>query len=205
MSLTATIARAQGTQAWGEVDLVALFPRVALTTPIVVRSEPGPSTPDFIGSGALADVTLPWNATLTGGFLTVRLTQHKATLVQLPLVAVSESFHLGTITAFDRNRVEQLLGFGTSPRRYRNRLLLDAPLDHGAWHLFGDDEEFYDFSSRAWTQNRARLGAGHQLAERAVVDVYYLRKTVRPTTTHVVGVTVRIQVTRPRQGKTSAE
>jgi hypothetical protein len=79
----------------------------------------------------------------------------------------------------DRNRFEKLIGFAGSPVRYRNRLLFDLPLGkHDRWHVFADDETFFNLSVAAWNQNRFQVGGGARLNSRLSLDVYFLERSL---------------------------
>jgi hypothetical protein len=79
--------------------------------------------------------------------------------VHVPLVALSKAFNLHRFTFVHRNRFEKLIGFGNSPGRYRNRALLDRRFGHDdRWHVFVDDEVFFDLSAAKWNQNRFQVG-----------------------------------------------
>jgi hypothetical protein len=157
----------------------------------------------------MADFHVPRNLTLTGGYLFVDLPQ-VSWLVNAPLIAVSESIHIKKLTVSDRNRFEKLAGLGElgrlaglgfSPIRYRNRLLLDFQLGHDAkWHIFSEDEVFYDFAVSKWNQNRLQLGGGLMLSKHLSLDVYFLEQnTSRPTAEiHVIGSTLRATLTPSR-------
>jgi len=148
-----------------------------------------------VGGGLEGEVRVRRYLTLTGGYLFVDLPQRAQSHVQLPLVAATIMFRVGRLSMADRNRFEQLVGFGTSPVRYRNRLLVDVSFaSDNKWHLFGDDEVFFDFSSSILSQNRLRLGGGIRVAAGVALDTYYLQRNLRrgAPTTHVIGTTLRI-------------
>jgi hypothetical protein len=118
-------------------------------------------------------------------------------------VAATKPFAVWRIVAADRNVFDDFRGFGGSAARYRNRFSLDFVPDHNReWHLFGDDEAFFDRSVSKWTQNRLRLDGGRRLSESVLIDVYYLRWTVTSarTSTNVVGSTVTVALNkRPKK------
>ena len=131
----------------------------------------------------------------TGGYLFADLPQRAQSHVHLPLVAVTTTFRVGPLTIADRNRVEKLIGYGVSPVRYRNRVFAGLPLRrHGGWHLFGDDEAFFDTSVSSWTQNRLQLGGGARLNSRVSLDVFFLQRRVAggAARTNVLGTTVKV-------------
>jgi uncharacterized protein DUF2490 len=142
---------------------------------------------------------LPWRLTLTGGYLFADLPQRTPSDVHIPLVAVSKSFQLSRLTIANRNRFEKLIGFGTSPVRYRNRLLFDLPLgNRDQWHAFIDDEVLVDVSASKWSQNRFQVGGGRHLNARLLLDLYYpLRHTSSPSAeTRVFGTTLKVLLNR---------
>gem|GEM_PF-5768036 len=47
---------------------------------------------------------------------------------------------------------------------------------HDRWHLFIDDEVFFDLSNASWNQNRLRAGGGARLNRRFFLDGYYLQR-----------------------------
>jgi hypothetical protein len=155
----------------------------------------------------MADFRIPGNLTLTGGYLFVDLPQF-SWLMHAPLVAVSGSIHVRRLRVSDRNRFEKLAGLGElgklaglgfSPVRYRNRLLLDLPLGpDDKWHVFAEDEVFYDFAVSRWNQNRLRAGGGVRLSKQLFLDVYFMEQnTSGPASEiHVVGSTLRVLLTR---------
>jgi hypothetical protein len=172
LCLYAGSARAQRLQTWNEVDLTGAWRNIDFLAPFLTRCDTQLPNPTFAATGIMADAHFPGNLTLTAGYLFVDLPQF-SWLVNAPLMAVSESFHVKKLTLSDRNRFEKLVGLGelgklaglgSSPVRYRNRLSLDLPI--GAlekWHVFADDEVFYDFAVSAWNQNRLRVGGGTRL------------------------------------------
>ena len=110
---------------------------------------------------------------------------------------------LGVFTFADRNRFEKLVGFGTSPGRYRNRFLVDRPFGaHDHWHLFADVEVIFDVSAGEWSQNRAQAGDGALLNRRLLLDVYFLQRNAGgpAPTTRVLGTTLRVRLTPRVEG-----
>lgn len=160
------LGRAQHFQSWDEVDLTASWNRISLELPTLVRVDTRLPNPQLAVTGLTADFSLPWHLTLTCGYLFADLPQ-RSLIVHVPLIAVSPSFRIHRFTFADRNRFENLVGFGISPVRYRNRAFLDRPFAHDErWHVFVDDEFFFDLSaakveskplsgwhrSKGWTQ-----------------------------------------------------
>jgi hypothetical protein len=190
------VARAQDFQQWNEVDLAATWQKVDFTSPFLARTDSQLPNPQLAATGLLADFHLPWRLTLTGGYLFADLAQ-TSYKVNLPLIAVTETVHLGRISITDRNRLEKLFGYPTEPVRYRNRILLDRPLGV-RWHLFVDDEIFFNLTNRSWNQNRLQAGGGARLNRRLFVDVYYLQRNPSggAATTRVLGSTLRVSFAR---------
>ena len=192
----ARAATAQNLEIWNEVDLTASWKHVDFLAPLVARTDTRLPNPQLAATGITADVRLPWSLTLTGGYLFADLPQRPA-LVHLPLVALSKSFRFGRLTVVDRNRFEKLIGYGTSPVRYRNRLMVDRWVGaQERWHFFVDDEIFFLTAAR-WNQNRFQAGGGVRLDRRLFFDVYYLQRNVSGVAveTRVVGTTLRVGLT----------
>jgi Protein of unknown function (DUF2490) len=201
------LVRAQHLQTWGEVDLAGSWRNVDFLAPFLTRCATQLPNPQFAATGILADFHIQENLTLTGGYLFVDLPQF-SWLVNAPLVAVSESVRIKRLRVSDRNRFEKLAGLGElgklaglgfSPVRYRNRLLLDLPLGpDDKWHVFAEDEVFYDFAVSRWNQNRLRAGGGVRLSKQLFLDVYFMEQnTSGPASEiHVVGSTLRVLLTR---------
>jgi len=197
-----SLARAQDFQSWNEVDVTASWRGVQLLAPFVARVDPSLPNPQLAATGLTADFPLPWGLTLTGGYLFVELPQ-TSTEVHVPLAAVTKSVRLGRYTLADRNRFEMLFGYGNSPIRYRNRLLLDRPfgrgnpLDVNAWHLFVEDEAIFNLTARSWNQNRFQAGGGARLNRRLFLDVYYMLRNASGsnTSTQILGTNLRVALT----------
>ena len=193
--LIAPQACAQEFQWWSEFDMTASVRSVEVLGLIATRTDSMLPNPQLVGGGLEGEVRVLRHLTLTGGYLFVDLPQRGRLHVQLPLVAATTMFRVGRLFMSDRNRFEQLVGYGTSPVRYRNRMLVDLSLGSDArWHLFGDDEAFFDFSTSTWSQNRLQLGGGVRLRPGVALDTYYLQRNVRggAPTTHVLGTTLRV-------------
>jgi Protein of unknown function (DUF2490) len=193
----ATPARAQDFQVWNEVDLTASWRHVNFLMPLVARNDTRLPNPQLAAAGITADFTLPWHLTLTGGYLFADLPQ-RSDLVHLPLVALSKPFRLGRFTVADRNRFEKLIGYPTSPVRYRNRLMVDRPLGaRKRGHLFVDDEIFFNLSAANWNQNRFQAGGGARLNRRLFLDIYYLQRNPGggAPQTRVLGTTLAVAFT----------
>jgi hypothetical protein len=127
-------------------------------------------------------VRLPAHLTLTAGYLFADLPQ-SSYKVHLPVIAVTPTFHIGRVTISDRNR-----------------FLVDCPFGaHQRWHVFTDDEIFFNLTAADWNQNRFQAGGGARLSQRLDLDVYYLQKNPagNAPVTHVLGTTLTIGL-RPR-------
>jgi hypothetical protein len=193
----ATLAGAQDFQLWDEVDLTASWRSVDFLVPLLARTDTRLPNPQLAATGITADFRLPWGLTLTGGYLFADLPQ-LSDKVHLPLIALSKSVRAGRFTVSDRNRFEELIGYPTSPVRYRNRLMVDLPFGvHDGWHLFVDDEIFFNLSNSSWNQNRFQAGGGARLNRRLFLDVYYLQRNPsgNTPTTRVLGTTLRVTST----------
>jgi hypothetical protein len=204
--LPVATSAAQDLQVWNEIDFAVSWRAIAITTPVILATDSSLPNPQFVVSGLTVDASLPWHITMSGGYVFLDLPTGAQSLVRIPLLAASGAFRVRRLVGTDRNRVEKLMGLGSSPVRYRNRLSLDLTLDDGgAWHVFGDGEFFFDGSTSKWTQNRLRFGAGHRLSARNILDVYCLRRSVSGvgTKTYVVGTTLKIDLTdaarKPRE------
>src|SRR5262249_45420783 len=150
---------AQDFQWWTEVDVTGDWRGVQLLVPSVIRLDSQLPNPQLAATGVEIDVRLSRYITATGGYLFADLPQRAQSHVHLPLFAVSTTVRVGRLTIADRNRVEKLIGYGVSPIRYRNRFMVEVPIGRSAkWHVFGDDEAFFDTSVSSWTQNRLQVG-----------------------------------------------
>ncbi len=193
----ACLAHAQNFQLWDEVDLTASAGKVDFLIPLLARTDTNLPNPQLAATGIVADFAMPRHLTFTAGYLFADLPQ-RSTKVHVPLVAVSKTFHWGPLTVVDRNRFEQLFGYGVSPVRYRNRLLADYAFGvQRRWHIFADDELFSDLTAVAWNQNRFRSGAGARLSRRLLLDLYYLQRNPSGGTpvTRVLGTTLTVKLT----------
>ncbi len=201
--LLVTPASAQDFQVWNEVDLTATWRKVDFLVPLLARTDTRLPNPQLAATGITADLPLASHLTLTGGYLFADLPQ-RSVLVHIPLVALSTPFHIGRVTITDRNRFEKLIGYPTSPVRYRNRIGLDCPFGtHDRWHLFVDDEVFFNLSAGNWNQNRFQAGGGARLNRRLFLDMYYLQRNAGggASQTHVLGTTLRVALTpRTKEG-----
>jgi hypothetical protein len=196
-------AGAQDFQSWNEVDLAATWRKVDLLVPLLARTDNSLPNPQLAATGLTADLPLGRHFILTGGYLFADLPQ-KSLAVHVPLVAGTNAFRLGRTTLADRNRFEKLFNYPNAPVRYRNRFLAEEALGTSRrWHLFADDEVFFDLTAGAWSQNRLRAGGGVRLQRRLLLDVYYLRRNAGggAEPVHVLGTNLRISLTRASQGR----
>ncbi len=192
-----SLSKAQDFQIWNEVDLSASWRNVDFVAPFLARTDSRLPNPQLAATGITADFHLPWRLTLTGGYLFADLPQ-RSLLVHVPLVALSKSFRIVSLTLADRNRFEKLIGYGTAPVRYRNRLVVDRPFGaRDQWHLFVANEVFVDLSNATWNQNRFQAGGGARLNRHLFLDEYYLQRNAGggAPTTRVFGTTLRVALT----------
>ena len=189
-----TVARAQGFQIWNEEDITAVFGRSSVTVNLVDRIVPRLANPQFLAAGLMTDVRLPAHTVLSVGYLVVDLPQRQPSVVRVPLVALSGAVRIRRLTLADRNRVEQLVGLGSSPVRYRNRLSLDwSPGIPNPPHVFADQEVFFITSESGWNQNRVRIGSGWAMRPTLMLDVFYLQQNVRGRARgQVLGTTLKV-------------
>jgi hypothetical protein len=71
--------------------LAASWRNADFPIPLVARTDTRRPNPQLAASGITADVPLPWQLTLTGGYLFADLVQLSDT-VHLPFIALSKSF-----------------------------------------------------------------------------------------------------------------
>jgi hypothetical protein len=193
--LLAATSRAQDIQSWNEVDLTATWHHVDFLAPFLARTDPSLANPQLAATGLTADIHLPAHLTLTPGYLFADLPQ-TTYRVHVPLIAVTESLHLGHFTIADRNRFEKLFNYPTQPVRYRNRLLFDYL--RGRAHAFLDDELFLNLTAANFNQNRLQIGAGYRPSPKVTFDLYYLQKNpASGAATDVLGTTLRIGLSPP--------
>ncbi len=196
----ATLTKAQDFQIWNEVDLTATWGKIDFLMPLLTRIDTSLPNPQLAATGIIADLTLAKHLTVTGGYLFADLPQ-RSLLVHIPLIALSTGFQAGRFTIADRNRFEKLIGYPTSPVRYRNRVGLDREFGaHNRWHLFVNDEIFFNLSASRWNQNRFQAGGGARLNRRLFLDIYYLQRNAAAGApeARVLGTTLRVALT-PRQ------
>jgi hypothetical protein len=195
-------AHAQDFQWWSEFDLAGSTRTVDVLAPFLARLDPSALNPQLVATGVTADLRVSRHFTLTGGYLFAGLPQRGHLHVDIPLVAASTTVRVGRLVIADRNRLERLIGFGASPVRYRNRVFIDLPLgEEGRWHMFGDNEVFFDLAASRWSQNRFQVGGGARVGPGVSLDVFYLRRTLigGAPDTHVLGTTVKVVLRRVRE------
>jgi len=95
----------------------------------------------------------------------------------------------------DRNRFEFRWKESLYTFRYRNKLMIDRPLQAGKVFLipYATGELFWDRGAHAWNQRRYALGVRLPYKRALTFDTYYLRKTCTDctrTTVDAVGLTV---------------
>ena len=133
---------------------------------------------------------------LSGGYLFVSLPNTgNGYNVSVPLAAATVHSSIKRVRFSDRNRFEKLYGLPGSPVRYRNKVTIDLPLASGRWTPFLSNETFYDFSQRAWTQNRFQAGIGRRLTPVLKLDAYFLERTdfrVGDNNVHAIGLTLEV-------------
>ena len=144
--------------------------------------------PQFFAVGGLADISSfsAYNDNRRLSF--VELPTHRVD-IHAPRMSASEEVRLGPLLLSDRNRFERLIGIGrlgiraglgSSPFRYRNRLLVDVPFaGSSALHVFAKEEAFYDFEVSGWDENRVRAGVGARLSKRLSLDIKPSNRTHR--------------------------
>jgi Protein of unknown function (DUF2490) len=196
------LAGAQNFQQWNEIDFTASWRNADFLVPVLARTGTHLPNPQLAATGITVDMPLRWHLTLTGGYLFADLPQLSDD-VHLPLIAVSSTFHIRRFTLADRNRFEKLIGYRDSPLRYRNRILFDRPLGtHARWHLFTDDEFFFNLTAGSWNQNRFQAGGGARVNRRLFLDVYYLQRIPGggAVKTNALGTTLRARITPRKEG-----
>jgi len=187
----------QDFQWWSEFDLEGSTRTVDVVAPFLARVDPSSPSFQLVATGVTTDVRLSRLFTLTGGYLFADLPQRAHLHVHIPLAAVSTTIRVRRLVMADRNRVEQLVGLGASPVRFRNRVVVDLALgEQGSWHMFSGDEVFFDVATSRWSQNRFQVGGRTRLSPGVSLDFFYLRRTLSGVApdTHVLGTTVRVML-----------
>jgi hypothetical protein len=147
-------------------------------------------------TGIIANFPLNRNLTLTGGYLFADLPQ-VPDQAHVPLIAVLTAFKMRRFNLGDQNRFEKLIGYGDCPIRYRNLVLADRPIgEHGNWHIFCNDEVFFNLTAGNWNQNRFKAGGGARLNRRLFLDLYYLQRnsTGGAAPAHVLGTDLAVRI-----------
>lgn len=201
IALGTPLLTAANFQSWNEIDLAGSWKGVDFIAPLLVRFDSSLPNPQLAATGVTADIPLPWHITFTGGYLFAELPQRSLD-VHLPLVAITPTFRVRRFTIGDRNRLEKLIGLGSSPLRYRNRLLLDRLFGtEERWHIFLGNEVVFNVSTGTWNQNRVQFGGGRRLSSRLLLDVYYLRRDLSGgvPVQNVLGTTLRITLNARRR------
>jgi hypothetical protein len=182
---------------WSEADLsAALTDRLNLTIPLVARNSFSLADPQLAGGGPILDFRVNQYVGLSGGYLFVSLPNTgKGYNVNVPLASATVHSSIKRVRFSDRNRFEKLFGLPGSPARYRNKVTIDLPLASGRWTPFLSNEIFYDFSQRAWTQNRFQIGIGRRLTPTLKLDTYFLERSdlrVSNNNVHAIGLTLEV-------------
>ena len=108
---------AQGQPVWGEVDVVSSWQGVAVTAPVIFRTDSRLPNPQLAATGVIVDVRLRWRMTVSGGYLGGYLatgSPRTSSLVGVPLVAALRLLPFG---ALSRRTVMCLMTSGVSVRQ----------------------------------------------------------------------------------------
>lgn len=111
-------------------------------------------------------------------------------------LAATVGIRHATFTVSDRNLFERRFLPTRETWRYRNRVELERSirLAHTSLRAFVWDEVFYDSAAKAWTRNRAAIGAGKAITPHLSVDLYYVHQNdshIRPGNLNVAGMMIR--------------
>jgi hypothetical protein len=139
---------------------------------------------------------------LSGGYThiaTQPTAERESFETRLNFAASVRSTPLRAFILSDRNLLERRLRAPENSTRYRNRLMVERPVEAGGRKLtlFFGDEIFYDWSANAWVRNRFQVGNNIPLDKRFSLDLYYLRQNdgrSRPGDLHVVGTTLKVKL-----------
>jgi hypothetical protein len=197
----AAVSRAQDFQQWNEVDLAASWRKVGLVFPLLARTDSHLPNPQLAATGVIANYSLDKDLIATAAYLYADLPQPDYS-VHLPVLALTPVFHQNGFTVGDTNRFEMLIGYPKSPVRYRNKLFMDRSFDRSErWHMFADDEMFFNLTAGDWNQNRFQAGAGARLDRRLSLDVYYLERVSNGAaqSTNVLGTILTVRITSARK------
>jgi hypothetical protein len=115
-------------------------------------------------------------------------------------IVTQATFHYVPGAAFlltDRNRVEFRWVNGAYDFRYRNKLMVNRPLElhHFRFTPYASGEMYYDRNHHAWDQNEFGPGVQFPYKQRLMLDVYYLRQncsSCNPSPVNIWGLTLNI-------------
>jgi hypothetical protein len=180
---------------WSELDVSAkLSDSIALTMFGLDRSSLQLANPQLGGVGVVADFRANNLLTFSLGYIYAGLPNiGKGFTVDAPLAAVSLGQAFGRWSIRERSRVERLYGVPGDPYRYREKVDISyAVLPR--FHLFANDEVFYQFGIDRWNQNRAQVGFNRVINEAVSVDLFYLQRNTasEPKNTKGLGATVHL-------------
>ena len=115
-------------------------------------------------------------------------------------IAVEAAVELpfGRWTVGERNVFERRFMPPKDSTRYKNRVEIARRIKETGRPLsvYVADEVVYDWSVNAWARNRISIGGRQSLNKKVSLDVYYMlqnRLRTRPTTAHIVGITVNMR------------
>jgi len=201
--LLSSLSAAQDFQQWNEVDLTAAWRKVDLIMPLLARTDSHLPNPQLAATGVIANYPLRKHLMLTGAYLYADLPQ-LSDHVHLPVVALTPAFRVNRFSLADMNRFEKLIGYPGSPVRYRNKIFFDRPVGASEqWHVFVNDEIFFNLTAGNWNQNRFQVGAGKRFSPRLSLDVYYLERVSNGAaeSTNVLGTVFTVRITPKKEGE----
>jgi hypothetical protein len=106
---------------WSEFDIVSSTHHVAVTAPLIWRTDSSLPDPQFAATGVIIDVHLPWRIAVSGGYiggyLQVSVPQRAGSRIGVPQVAITKTFALRRLVASHRSVFDDFHGFGMSGRR----------------------------------------------------------------------------------------
>lgn len=146
-----------------------------------------------------AGITLKWNKYLSFtpeyNFYSRDTTSLREATESRVSLAATVSVPVGRWAIQDRNLFERRFLTNLTTFRYRNRLMLERPVQIKRHSLkaFIWDEVFYDSQFHTWVRNRLALGAGKKVNRHLSVDLYYLRQNdgyTRPGDLNVLGISL---------------
>ena len=99
----------------------------------------------------------------------------------------------------DRNAIEKRYLPSGESWRYRNRVEIQRPLKvgHRSFQASVWDEVFYDSAVRAWSRNRAAVGAEREIGPRLRVGLYFVHQNdghTRPGDYNALAMTLRTRL-----------